>query len=292
VSPLLSASSLRVDVDGSPALDGLSLATTGERVLVLGAARALFDAASGLRGVRRGELAVDGLSPRAAARDGRVACAPLDPPVPPRWTLMQYVTWSARLAGHSRTDGRRMADGALELMQLGSSAGARLGAASLSLRRATVLAAALATGAPALLLDDPLVALPDEAARSLARVIARALADRRSVVFAGRIALESPLALAADEALVIDRSEVVAQGAPAELAAAERTLALRVEGDVAAFASAVEGLGGRATVTPGVAPPVHVRVELGSVTPRDLLRVAAEAGAVIMELRPIGRAFA
>jgi ABC-type multidrug transport system ATPase subunit len=292
VPPLLSASSLRVDVDGAPALDGLSLDTTGDHVLVLGAARALFEAAAGLRGVRRGELTVSGLAPRAAARADLVACAPLDPPAPPRWTLAQYVTWSARLAGHSRADARRLSQDALERLQLGTSAGSRLGAASLSLRRATVLAAALATGAPALLLDDPLVALPDDTARAMARVVARALSDHRFVVFAGRIALESPLALAADEALVIDRSEVVAQGAPAEIAAAERTLALRVEGDVTAFASAVEGGGGRASVSNGSGPPVHVRVELGALTPRDLLRIATEVSAVVVELRPIGRGFA
>ena len=142
------------------------------------------------------------------------------------------------------------------------------------------------------MLDDPLVALPEDAARAMARVIARALEDRRSIVFAGRFALESPLALAADEAILVDRSEVVAQGAPAELATAERTLALRVEGDVAAFASAVDGLGGKASVTAGAPPPVHVRVELGVLAPRDLLRIAAEVDAVVMELRPIGRAFA
>lgn len=292
VASLLSASSVRVDVDGAPALDGLSLATSGERVLVLGAARALFQACAGLRSVRRGELQVDGLPPGAAVHEGRVACAPLDPPVPPRWTVLQYVTWSARLAGHSKAEGLRQAEGALELMQLGSSARSRLGAASLSLRRATVVAAALATGAPSLLLDDPLLALPDDSARAMARVVARALTGRRSVIFAGRIALESPLALAADEALVVDRSEVVAQGDPAQLAASERTLALRVDGDAAAFASAVEALGGRATVTPGAAPPVHVRIELGAITGRDLLRVAAETRAVVMELRPIDRAFA
>ncbi len=175
--PLLSASFLRVDVDGVPALDGFSLRTTGERVLLLGAARALFEAASGLRGARRGELSVDGRAPKTAAREGQVACAPLDPSLPPRWTLLEYVTWSARLAGHSRADGRRLAEEALERMQLGSNARSRLGAASVSLRRATVLAAALATGAPVLLLDDPLVALPDEAARALARVVARAFGD-------------------------------------------------------------------------------------------------------------------
>jgi ABC-type multidrug transport system ATPase subunit len=283
---------VRVDVDGVPTLDGLSLTATGERVMVLGAARALFEAAAGQRGVRRGELRVDGLPPRSATRHGAAACAPLDPALPPRWTLLQYVGWSARLVGHSRLEARRLTEEALDRLQLGSSAGSRLGASSLSLRRATVLAAALATGAPTLLLDDPLAGLPEETSRSLARVMAHALADRRSVVFAGRIPLESPLALAADEALVLDGSQVVAQGDPAELAAAERTIALRVEGDVAAFAAAVESLGGRATVTPAAAAPLHVRIELGSIAPRDLLRIAAQVSAVVVELRPIGRAFA
>lgn len=290
--PLLSASSVRIDIDGVPTIDGLSLESTGERVLVLGAARAFFEAAAGLRSVRRGELRVDGLAPRAAARDGAVACAPLDPPLPPRWTLLQYVGWSARLVGHSRPEAQRLTRDGLERLQLDSSAGSRLGGAGLSLRRATVLAAALATGAPALLIDDPLVGLPEETSRSLARVVAHALADRRSAVFAARIPLESPLALAADEAIVLDGSQVVAQGAPAELAAAERTLALRVEGDVAAFAAAIEGLGGSATVTPAAVPPLHVHVELGSMAARDLLRIAAEVSAVVVELRPIGRAFA
>src|ERR1700722_1964053 len=100
---LLSASSVRVDVDGVPALDGLSLATTGDKVLVLGAARALFEAAAGLRSVLRGDLGVDGRPPKEAAREAAVACAPLDPPLPGRWTLMQYVHWSARLVGYSRS---------------------------------------------------------------------------------------------------------------------------------------------------------------------------------------------
>jgi ABC-type multidrug transport system ATPase subunit len=292
VPSLLSASSVRVDVDGAPALDGLSLSSTGERILVLGAARALFEAAAGLRTVQRGDLRVDSHAPRAAARDGAVAGAPLDPPLPPRWTLLQYVRWSARLVGHRRPEAQRLTDDALDRLQLGSSATSRLGAAGLSLRRATVLAAALATGAPTLLLDDPLVGLPEETSRSMARVMAHALAGRRTVVFAGRIPLDSPLSLAADEALVLDGSRVVAQGDPAEVAAADRTLALRMEGDVTAFAAAVERLGGRATVTAAATAPLHVRVELGPMAPRDLLRIATDVSAIIVELRPIGRAFA
>lgn len=289
---LLTTFGLRVDVGGSPAIDGLTLSTTGDRVLVLGAARALFEAAAGLRAPARGAILVEGESPWAAVSAGVVACAPMDPAMPPAWTVLQYVTWSARLAGHPKATARGMAREALERMHLGAVAGTRLGAVAPATRRGTVLAAALATGARTLLVEDPLPGLPTEAARPFARVIARALGEHRVAVFAGRMPLESPLALAADEALVIDGAEVSAQGAPAELAASEKTVALRVHGDVAAFAQAVEAGGGRAEVTQGTPPPVHVRVDLGPLAARDLLRIAAACEAVVVELRPVARAFA
>jgi len=307
---LLSAADLRVDVGGTPAVDGLSLATIGERVLVLGAARALFEACAGLRPARRGEVRVEGEAPLAAVRARAAAGAPLDPPLPPRWTVVDYVTWSARLAGQGRRDARRLASDALDAMQLGSSAGARLRLAPLAMRRATVIAAAMATGAPVLLLDDPLAALPEDAARSFARVLVRALdapPRRRAVVFAARIPLESPLSLAADEAFVIDGSNVSAHGPPAEIAAQETAVALRVEGDVAAFARAVEAEGGRATLGtppgeelartpagrgPRLMGPTFVRVDLGPLGARELLRIAEQAQAVVRELRPIAGVFA
>jgi ABC-type multidrug transport system ATPase subunit len=290
--PFIAASDLRVDVAGSPAIDGLTFASSGERVLVLGAARALFEAAAGLRGIAHGELAVEGAAPLAAVRSGALACAPLDPPMPPAWTLRQYAAWSARVAGSPRGAARAMADEALERMQLTALAATKIGAASSATRRGTAVAAALATGAPALLLDDPLSGLPDDAARGFARALARALGDRRAVVFAARVPLESPLALAADEAIVIDGPRVVAQGAPAEVAAAERTLALRVHGDVDAFARAVEAAGARALVSPAFPPPAYVRVELGPIAARDVLRIAVESQVVVVELRPLARAFA
>jgi ABC-type multidrug transport system ATPase subunit len=299
---LLSAGDLRIDVGGTPAVDGLSLATNGERVLVLGAPRALFEGAAGLRPTRRGELRIEGMAPLAAVRARLAAGAPLDPPLPPRWTVAQYVTWSARLAGHGARDAARLAGDALDALQLGSSAVTKLRLAPLAMRRATVIAAALATAAPAILLDDPLTALPEDAARSFARVLVRSLdapPRRRAVVFAARIPLESPLSLAADEALVIDGSHVSAHGPPAEVAAQDKTVALRVEGDVAAFARAVQAEGGRATVgtPPGEEPtrtmgPTFVRVELGPLGARELMRIAEQAQAVVRELRPITGVFA
>jgi ABC-type multidrug transport system ATPase subunit len=292
VTALLAASGLRVDVGGFPAIDGLTLATTGDRVLVLGAARALFEAAAGLRASSRGVVLVEGASPGAAVGGGLVACAPLDPPMPPAWTVLQYVTWSARLSGHPKATARGLASEALDRLNLGRVGSTRLGAVAPATRRGTVLAAALATGARTLLVEDPLPGLPSDAAQAFARVVARALGEHRVAVFAGRIPLESPLALVADEALVIDGALVSAQGAPAELAASERTVAVRVHGDVAAFARAVDAGGGRAEVTVGAPPPVHVRVELGPLAARDLLRIAGECRATVVELRPLARSFA
>lgn len=292
MSAWLEASHLRVDVGGAPAIDGLSLAAGGDHVLVLGAARALFGAAAGLRRVTRGDLLVDGRPAAQAVRAGAAACAPLDPPLPPSWSVLEYATWSARVAGQPRRAARELAGEALARMRLTAAAATRLSAAPPVVRRALGVAAALATGARVLLVEDPVGGLPDEAAHLLARTIARAVEDLRTAVFAGRVALESPLALAADEAVVIDGSHVVAQGAPGEIAAGERTLALRVLGDFEAFARAVDASGGRAQVSSGAPPAAHVRVDLGPLAARDLLRIAASSNAVVVELRPIARSFA
>jgi ABC-2 type transport system ATP-binding protein len=294
--PRIASSHLRVDVGGVPAIDGLTFTSTGDHVLVLGAARALFEAAAGLRAIARGELRVEGVAAPEAIRSGAAACAPLDPPMPPAWTVFRYAAWSARLAGHDRGAAFALATDALARMQLTSVARTKLAAAPLPVRRATVIAGALATGAPTLFLEDPMLGLTEQAGYLLARAIARATVDRRTAVFAARVPLESPMALAADEAIVVDDAQVTGQGAPAELAAAERTVAVRVHGQVDAFRRAVEAGGGRAEgVGEGEQPPAparFVRVELGPLSPRDLLRIAAESDAVVIELRPLARPFA
>src|ERR1700690_377128 len=141
----LSSSHLRVDVGGVPAIDGLALTTAGDHVLVLGAARALFEAAAGLRPISHGELLVEGMAASDAVRAGVAACAPLDPPLPGKWTVLQYAAWSARLAGHERATAFALAADALVRMQIEPMSKTKLGAAPLAVRRAVVLAAALAT---------------------------------------------------------------------------------------------------------------------------------------------------
>jgi hypothetical protein len=114
-------------------------------------------------------------------------------------------------------------------------------------------------------------------------------------VFAPRVALDSPIALAADEALVIDGSRVAAQGAPAEIAAAESAFVLRIGGDARAFVSAAEAEGAR-LLAGGDAhlDPRRdcITIELGALRALDVLRIAASSNAVVLELRPLSRAFA
>jgi ABC-type multidrug transport system ATPase subunit len=292
VTPLLATSSLRVDAAGGPAIDGLTLKSTGRSVIVLGAPRALFEATAGLRTVEHGELLVDGAPPRSALGACVAAAAPLDPPMPPQWTVFQYIWWSTRLSGLSSSRSAAAVQRALERLQLVPQASAHLRTAPATVRRGTVIGAAIATGARVVLLEDPLLGLPGDVARSFARVIAGAVEGGLHVVFAGRIALDSPLALAADEAIVLDGSRVVAQGAPAEIAARENSFTVRATGDVGAFMSALTANGGLVHPSGRSEDSAQFTVDLADLGTRDLLRVAGACKAVVLELRPLTRVFA
>jgi ABC-type multidrug transport system ATPase subunit len=289
VQALLATASIRLDVAGVPAVDGLDLTTRGERSLVLGAPPALFEAAAGLRSVARGELRIDGEEPAEAVRSRRSVGVPLDPPLPKRWSVMEYVSWGSRLAGHDRATASALALEALEATELVTLAGSRLAVIPVAARRATVLASALATGAGSLLIDNPLSGLGDDAALALARVVGRVLEKRRWVLFAASVPLESPIASCADEAIVVEGGRVVAQGPPAELVARATTLAIRVEGSaeaVAQFIKEVESSGGQVSIGSLSTGPVRARVELGPLAARDLFRLALASGATLLELRP------
>ncbi len=285
---LLEIEDLRVDVDGKPACDGLTLQTRGERVLLLGAPRVVFEATCGLRPVMRGRLHVRGLTAEAAVRSGTLAAAPLDPALPPKWTALEYVTWSSRLAGHSSRDARLLAKEALAVAQLGAVAGSTFERMPPDARRGVVLAAALATGASAIVLEDPLAGLPEEVAHALAKIIVQALTERSWVVFGARLSLTSPLAMSADEALMVSSSQLDAQGPPAEIAAQGRRFVARIHSS-----GSLEALGARLSER-GATLDVRgaqVLLDLGSsMTTADLLGVCAELDATVVEMVPVARA--
>jgi ABC-2 type transport system ATP-binding protein len=277
----------RIDLDGVPVVDGLSLATTGDKLIVLGGPRALFEAASGVRAASHGEVRVRGVSARRAARGGNVAGAPGSPPFPPKWTARDYVRWSARVTGHGKRDASALAEQAMSLLKM-PSLSEPLVNASVHVRRAVSIASALATGAEAIFLEEPLAGLPEEAGRHFARIVLRALEGRSWIVFAARLPLESPFAMDADEAAIVSSRGLLAQGAPAELAARERAYALRLLGKVERFARLATEKGARVSGSGS-----DLTVDLGDgLVVSDLLRVAKEAEVTVLELEPLAHAFA
>jgi ABC-2 type transport system ATP-binding protein len=282
---LVMAEDLRVDVDGVPACDGLSFASQGDHVLVLGAPHALFEAASGIARVVRGKLVLRGVPAGEAVLRGGVAGAPHDPPLPPRWTVAEYVEWSARLGGLGAADARESSERAITKLQLGPLAKTPTSQLVPHARRATVVAAALATRASILVLDDPLGGLPDDSSVTYARVLADALQDLSWVVFAPRIPLASPLTERADEAIVAGALRIEAQGTPSELARAGRFVA-RFEGPFDQTIPQLEQRGARIEVD-----GAHVLLDLGrEMSTLDLMAICDAANVAVVELVPVARA--
>lgn len=285
---LLSAEDVRIDIDGVPACDGITFRTTGERVLVLGAPRALALAAAGVLPVARGRLTIRGIDAAAATRDRGAAAAALDPPVPPTWTVREYVQWSARLAGLDSATAKANAADAIARLQLVALERGKIAGLPPHAKRALVLAAAMATGAPVLVIEDPLTGLPEDVARSFAKILLDALKDRASIVFAARVPLTSPLALHADEAIVASSSRVEAQGPPGELAAASNRFVARLHGAMDGLAAELTGRGVGVEVQGG-----QVIFDLkGVITTVELIEMCAAADVAIVELVPVARALA
>jgi energy-coupling factor transporter ATP-binding protein EcfA2 len=205
------------------------------------------------------------------------------------FTALEYVAWSARLVGHSRGDARAQAEHAIERMKLTSTAKTPLARLAPQVRRGVVVAAAVATGARAIALEDPLGGLPEEVARAWARMLVASLEDLSWVVFAPRVPLTSPLALHAEEAVVVSGARLDAQGQPAEIAALERRFVAHVHGPVEALGPRLSERGAR--LEGHAAGGSRIVVDLGaSLTTSELLGVLRDAGVVVVELYPVSRA--
>ena len=285
--PLLHADSVRVD-DGLPVVENLTIETTGNNVAIVGAARALFEATAGIRPITRGVLRVCGMDPRAALRAGAIASAPVDVPVPARWTVHEFARENARLAGQTKSTADKLAKDALQAMQLGTYATKKLASVDAPVKRAAMIAAALATGAGAIFAEDFTTGLPDAAARSLAKLFVAACEGRRWIVFAGRLALSSPIGLNADEALLFAGGRFVCAGLPAEIATRERTYSVRTSGEAEPFAAKLRERGARVEAA-GASLMVTMPEDLAT---HELVALARESNVVVLELLPLSGALA
>src|SRR5437868_3363878 len=151
-APLLVANDLRVDVDGTVAIEGASFETRGASVAIVGDGFGLLSAIAGNAAVRAGTLAVVGLDVARREQLGptTLGVAPLDPPLPPKWTAREYLVWGARLAGMSHASARESATSTLAELGLEGLGSTKTAALSPAERRAVVVAQA-AVARPALL---------------------------------------------------------------------------------------------------------------------------------------------
>lgn len=299
---VISATDARIAVDGVTAIDRLTLETRGDHVLCAGDTRALFAAITGvpladpaaegdeaLAGeayVVAGALALAGRSVVDRAHVASMGAAPLDPPLPPRWTAEAYVAWGARLAGASAGTARELAQAALARVGLAGARRKALPSLALPERRALVLAQAIVTSPEVLVAEAPLSKLEGAAASFVTAALMAALEGRRALLSASRLDGASPegaLARGASHLVVLAGGEIAVEGPPGELFAAAKVVSLTVRSNVEPLraelsARGIDLRGGpvrfAATLPPGA-------------TARHILAAAAAARAAVVEMVPV-----
>lgn len=282
---------LRVDEAGAPCIDGLSFRSDKKRVLVLGAPRELMLACAGLAPIVRGSILIEDETPERALALGRIAGSTQGGPMPPSWSPLAYVEWSARLAGVADKERREVAETALAHVGLAApTIHAPMRRATQLVRRATQLAAALVPAGATLVLWDPFADLTPEDEAVLAPVVTRALGAVRGLIFAARAPWGGPLATVMEEVVVVEGNTVARQGPVTEVAAKSGAFLVRAAGDVAAFVAALTEGGARVHDAPSDGQDA-LAVDLGPMDPVALFRAAERSDAVVLELLPMATQF-
>lgn len=300
--PLLSAQGARIAVDGVTAIDGLTLETRGDHVAIAGEPRALMAAITGVpladpadddEGAPSGEALVVAGTLSLAAKDvasrahlGVMGAAPLDPPLPPGLSVHEYVAWSARLAGASKSAARDLAETALARAGLAEARKKRLDVLGVPERRVLSLAQAIVMGPEVLVAESPLAGLEGSAAAFVMRALYAVSDGRRALVSIARVdaaSAEGALARGASHLVLMAGGEVALEGTPGDLFAASKIVSLLVRGNVEPLraelaAHGIDLIGG----------PTRFSAHLpAGATPRQILVAAASARASVLEMIPV-----
>lgn len=215
--PLLEAAELRIDLAGAVALERASFVANGRTVVVAGDSTALMSALAGAEAVRSGTLRLLGRDVARREHLPIAGLAPLDPALPPKWTALEYLTWSARLSGLPKGTAETMAHETLARLDLPSLARTRLEVLGVAERRVVVLAQAVVAQPEVLVAAMPLAGLSGPPAEYVLRAIEWATRNRCSVISVARLdatSPERPLVERADEVLVFASGRLVRSGKP------------------------------------------------------------------------------
>ncbi|PPK97655.1 ABC-2 type transport system ATP-binding protein [Kineococcus xinjiangensis] len=241
------------------ALDGLSVRLTSPATGLLGANGAgkstLMRAALGLIPVDSGSLRVLGLDARRQRRElrRRIGFMPEHACLPVDMSAQDLCVHLARLRGLGRRDAVRRASEVLFAVGLEEERRRPVGTYSLGMRQRTKLAQALVHGPDLVLLDEPTSGL-DPAGRAEMLSIVRHLSRDLGVHVVTSSHVLDDIERTCDEVVVVHAGRLAAQR-PVVLAPRRGgPVALRVTGDLAAFAAVLaqrlEAVGERVVLAP------------------------------------------
>jgi ABC-2 type transport system ATP-binding protein len=232
----------------------------------------------------RGTFSVAGVpAARPTEIRRRIGVLPESSGYPERQTGREFLTYHARLFGHSRPGAREHVDELLAEIGLADRAGSPIGGYSRGMRQRLGIARALVNEPQVLFLDEPTLGLDPAGQRQILSTIRRVAVERGATVL-----LSTHLLAEVEEicsrVLVLNRGRLVADGTVADVArraAAPRSARLRVPTDAVERAAAtLAGTGAveRAEVAGGQLGWLSVTlVDADGRPPDDLVRDALRA---------------
>ncbi|MGI8758845.1 MAG: ATP-binding cassette domain-containing protein [Acidimicrobiales bacterium] len=158
-------------------------------------------------------------------------------------TGIELLRLQARLYGLTRAETEARLRALLELIDIGDALGRRIGTYSGGMKRRLDLAAALVHNPEVLFLDEPTTGLDPATRKRVWAEVRRLNGELGTTVFLTTQYLEEADALA-DRVGIIDRGQLVAEGAPAELkrSVGSDVIVASVDGDAAAAGRALAGV--------------------------------------------------
>jgi predicted ABC-type transport system involved in lysophospholipase L1 biosynthesis ATPase subunit len=284
---LLEAERVRVDANGVPMCEGLTVRAQGRRVVLAGAgARAIAAALGGTARLVSGALRVGGREVGRGEHLGWVGVAAIGAAMPSRERALDWVAAGYRLCGVSRREAVRQAQRVLADLGVGALGSRTCGGLAPPERRAVALAQAMLPGAGVLFAPEPLAALEGPAAQYVLHVLGNASRSRSVLATAARADAATPereLLLGADFVALLGEREASWTGTPAELLAGSGAYALCVRGEADRLVGALMKAG---IEIRGGPPRLCVRLPEGAGT-ETILEAARASGCVVIEMIPL-----
>jgi ABC-2 type transport system ATP-binding protein len=222
----------------------------------------------------------------------RTGYLPETPPIYPDMTVVEYLTFVARIKGVSRRELKGRLDDIVEKCAVGNVRNRQIGKLSKGYRQRVGLAQAMIHNPDVLVLDEPTSGLdPKQIIET--RDLITGLAGQHTVILSTHILPE--VSKTCQRVVVINAGQIVAVGTPNELMRRLQgfeTVLVTVEGPAAAIIEKFQRVGGVNWVEPRESVDGRVTLEVHSEKEKDvraeLARATVESGWKLYELKTSG----